>query len=89
MKVRFSKGFNKQYDKADKKVQQAFHRRLQLFLKNPSSPQLRLHQLTGKLKKYRSLNITGDWRALYIIKKIGKEDVAIFELLGTHSQLYK
>ncbi|GAI64559.1 unnamed protein product, partial [marine sediment metagenome] len=35
---------------------------------------------------YRSINITGDWRALY--SKPDK-DIIIFEALGIHSQLYR
>jgi len=41
------------------------------------------------MEGYRSINITGDWRALYTIKGDGKGgEIAVFEILGTHSQLY-
>lgn len=89
MKVRFSNSFRKQYNKSPNKIQKAFDDRLKLFLQNSFNPQLRNHQLTGKFRNYRSINITGDCRALYSTNKIGKESVIIFETLGTHSQLYK
>ena len=71
------------------KIMVTFEKRIELFLTDPFNFQLRNHQLTGKLKKYRSINITGDWRALYSSNKIDKENVIIFEAIGTHSQLYK
>jgi len=89
MKVRFSNSFRKQYDRSPNKIQKAFDDRLKLFLQDSFSPKLRNHQLTGKFKNYRSINITGDWRALYSSNKINKENVVIFETLGAHSQLYK
>ena len=89
VKIRLTKKFAKSYDKADEKVKKAFDKRLELFATSPNHPQLRNHRLTGKLSLYRSINITGDWRALYSERKEGKEIVVIFELLGTHSQLYK
>lgn len=90
MLVRFTKKFSKQYDKADRKIKRLFDKKSELFLINPFHSQLNNHQLTGKLSGYRSINITGDWRALYseyIDKKRG--NVIVFEILGTHGQLYK
>jgi len=87
MQIRFSRQFKKDYQKVDKKVKSNFENRLELFLKHPFNPQLNNHALTGKYKGYRSINITGDWRAIYSVNKINKE--IIFETIGTHSQLYK
>ncbi len=90
MKVKYDKTFVKQYEKADKKIQKVFHKRLVLFLQNPLHPSLHNHLLKGLLSGYRSINITGDWRALYIEEHSEeKEKVVIFEMIGTHSQLYK
>lgn len=90
MRVRFSRKFAKQHEKAEKKIKTAFNERLELFLKNPFHPRLNNHQLTGKLKSCRSINITGDWRAIYSeIKNSSGDAVVIFKMLGTHSQLYK
>ena len=89
MKVRFSNSFRKQYNRSPNKIQKAFDDRLKLFLQDSFNPKLRNHQLTGKFRNCRSINITGDWRTLYSTNKINKENVVIFEALGTHSQLYK
>lgn len=59
--------------------------RIKVFELNPSDLRLRNHPLKGKLKGYRSINITGDWRAIYFVSG---EDV-IFAELGRHSELYK
>lgn len=90
MDVQFGKVFIKQYDKADIKIRKAFQERLRLFRENPHHPQLRNHLLIGKYQGYQSINITGDWRALYIEKTSSlRETVIEFRLFGTHSQLYK
>ncbi|MCL4419782.1 type II toxin-antitoxin system mRNA interferase toxin, RelE/StbE family [Patescibacteria group bacterium] len=88
-RIDFSSTFDKQLKKAPLKIRIAFEKRIELFLTDPFNSQLKNHQLTGKLKNYRSINITGDWRALYSTNKIDKENVVLFEALGTHSQLYK
>lgn len=85
MPINFAKTFRKQYDKAEQKIKSTFDARFELFLINPFHPQLNNHALTGKFKGYRSINITDDWRAIYSENR----GAIIFELLGTHSQLYK
>lgn len=85
MPTNFAKTFSKQYGKAGRKIRSAFDERLELFLLDPFHPLLNNHALTGKYKGMRSINVTGDWRAIYSENK----EAVIFELLGTHSQLYK
>lgn len=85
MSINFAKAFGKQYEKANQKIKSAFDERLELFLLDQFHPLLNNHALTGKYKGLRSINITGDWRAIYSKHK----DSIIFELLGTHGQLYK
>lgn len=89
MQIRFGRKFNKQYDKTDKKIKDSFDKKIKLFIQNPLNPQLRNHPLKGVLQGYRSINITGDWRALYSEFKEGEEIIIVFEMLGKHSQLYK
>lgn len=84
MAVKFNKQFVKERDKADKKIKEAFDKRLEIFLKDPFDPRLNNHSLTGSYRGYRSINITGDWRAIYT----ENQEEAIFVALGTHSQLY-
>ena len=90
MKVKLSKKFSKQYDKADQKVQSLFDKKLATFLQNPFHPLLNNHALTGRFSGCGSINITGDWRAIFQedLDREGNQ-VIIFLLLGTHSQLYK
>lgn len=90
MQIKFAKKFSKQYDKSSSKIKSVFDKKLKLFLKDPFHPQLNNHPLKGKLLSCRSINITGNWRALYS-EHFDKQNnkIAIFEVLGTHSQLYK
>lgn len=88
-RIDFSPSFDKCLKKAPIKVAQAFANRLAVFEKDPYNTQLKNHALKGKLANYRSINVTGDWRALYITAT-GQNNttIVIFEALGTHSQLY-
>lgn len=85
MRINFSRRFTKQRDKAPSYIQKAIDRKLELFVKNPYNKKLNNHLLRGRLKFYRSIDITGDWRAWY---RIEAESV-FFTALGTHSQLYE
>jgi addiction module RelE/StbE family toxin len=85
MEIKFSAKFQKQYNKAGEKIKKAFNKRLLLFQQDQLNPILRNHVLTGNYKDYRSINITGDWRALF-----SQEDgIITFEMFGTHSLLYQ
>lgn len=88
-RIDYSKKFNKQLKKAPLSIKIAFRDRLIIFIKNPFAPILNNHFLKGKYLFSRSINITGDWRAIYSEVLENKEKVAIFLALGTHSQLYK
>ena len=88
MAIKFSRNFRKQHTKAGEKIRRAFRNRLNLFQQNPLDPQLRDHPLKGEYEGYRSINVTGDWRAIYSKRKKEDDDVIVFELLGTHSELY-
>ena len=85
MQLRYLRKFKKQYQKLPKKMQAAFDERLRLFLSNPTDPRLRLHPLKGTFAGYWSINITGDLRALFYREG---QDIVIFALIGTHSELY-
>lgn len=85
MIFQYAHRFKKQYKKLPTQFQKQFDHRLKLFVDDPTSPQLRVHPLSGKYRGYWSLNINGDLRALYL--KEG-EEIIIFALIGTQSQLY-
>lgn len=85
MNVKFHRNFKKLYDKLPAKVQTQFKERLVLFLADPFDAILRNHSLTGEWAGRRSINITGNYRAIY--KEVG-DNIALFEAIGTHSKLY-
>lgn len=84
MKVSYTKNFIKKSKKLDQTVRLKLLQRITLFIDNPLHPSLRNHVLTGKYKDYRSIDITGDCRALYLVR--GEE--VIFDVVGSHSQIY-
>ena len=89
MNIRYSTTFKKQYKKAPKKIQEKVKERISLFVQDPTNQVLNSHALTGKFQGYRSINISGDWRAIYSIRLDFKsKQECYFELVGTHSQLY-
>ena len=85
MKVAFHKNFSKQFKKLPIKIQAKVRERIKLFITDPFNVQLNNHSLKGTYLNYRSINITGDLRAIY---KNLEDDECIFVVLGTHSQLY-
>ena len=85
MNVGFNKNFKKQFDKLPKNIQEQFFNRLNVFLINSFTPILNNHQLRGKLKNMRSINVTGDIRAIY--EQINKNKV-LFLTIANHSKLY-
>ena len=86
MKILFHKNFEKQYKKLTKKKQDKVQKKLSLFLEDTFNPILKNHSLRGKYLDYRSINITGDLRAIY---KYLNSDKCIFVVLDNHNNLYK
>lgn len=86
MKVKFRKSFEKSFKKQGTKVRRAVTDRLELFGTNPTHRALNNHKLRGEFQGYRSINITGDIRAIFYYDK--KRETAIFVALGSHSDLY-
>lgn len=82
MVIQYTTKFKKQYQKLTSKLQRQFDERLQLFVADPTNPQLRVHPLKGAFQGYWSLNMSGDLRALYLKKG---DEIIIFALIGTHS----
>ena len=85
MKVSFHNRFNKSYKKCPVKIQKQFKKRLKLFLENPYNPLLENHALGGAWQDFRSINVTGDYRALYYHLT---DDIVEFFSIDTHSNLY-
>lgn len=85
MIISFKTGFEKKTARLPRNVAGAFANRLRLFNEQPYHPLLKNHSLKGDQRGYRSINITGDWRAIY--EPIG-EDTVRFVDIGTHHDLY-
>ena len=86
MKIEYSQKFIKEFEKCPKNIKNAFLIRLEIFIKDDRSPILNNHSLSGKLKSFRSININGDWRAVF--EEIENKKIAYFVAIGTHSKLY-
>lgn len=86
MIIETTRAFDKQYAKLNDKTKNIYKGRVALFKSNPFDFRLRNHALKGKYLGYRSIDITGDIRALYTVKG---DVIIIFGFIGTHSQLYK
>jgi len=84
MTIQYHKNFLKKYKKLSLKLQTKIQKQISFFINSPYSPQLRNHPLKGKYKIYRSINITGDWRAIF---KEQNNNI-IFVEIGTHSELF-
>ncbi|MEX0918580.1 MAG: type II toxin-antitoxin system RelE/ParE family toxin [Candidatus Paceibacterota bacterium] len=85
MKLILHRNFEKKFIKTPLKIREQFKRRRDLFLKDRFHPSLNNHPLAGRRKNEWSINVTGDWRAIYIWLD---EETVIFLDLDTHSHLY-
>ena len=85
MRVDRTSQFKKSFKKADRKIQVATIKRLVLFAHATHHPLLNTHSLTGKWRGYYSINVTGDWRAIF---RYSTDETVLFVELGTHSQLF-
>lgn len=85
MNVKFQRRFIAQYKKFSRNRQKQCDERLLLFGKHPFDPLLNNHALNGKYLGYRSINITGDIRAVF---RMLDTDTAYFVVIDTHSNLY-
>ncbi|MFA5460161.1 MAG: hypothetical protein WC283_02445 [Candidatus Paceibacterota bacterium] len=86
MQIGYSENFLKQQEKALEHVRILLKERIRIFSRDKFDGVLNNHKLMGKMKGLRSINIGGDWHALFV--ELSSGDV-IFKAIGTHSQLYK
>jgi addiction module RelE/StbE family toxin len=82
--VFYHKTFRKKYPKMPKLIQETFKERLNLFLNDPYHPLLHNHDVNKAYPGCRSINITGDYRAIFE----QEENFVKFVNIGRHSQLY-
>lgn len=86
MRIVFNAVFIKKYKKLRTSDQGRFRERLKIFQKNPFDRMLDNQGFKGKYAGYRSINISGDRRALY---KLKEPDIYVFMTIAIHSELYK
>jgi len=85
MRIKLHKNFEKGYKKLTSVEKKKFKERRDLFLQDEFNPILNNHALKGSYLGYRSINVTGDIRAIY--KRA--QNLAIFVAVGSHSSLYR
>jgi addiction module RelE/StbE family toxin len=85
MKIVYSQYVKKKYKKLPKTIQNQFDTRILLFQENKNHPLLHNHSLQGEYDGCWSINVTGDYRAIYYYTN---ESTVFFITIGTHSELY-
>lgn len=87
MKVHYHRNFIKSYKQRfvnNPKLVKRFKERLELLIKDPTSPILKDHPLIGGRAGRRSFSVTGDVRVIY--EKV--KDGILLHDIGTHAQVY-
>ncbi len=79
------RNFEKSYARMDKSIKSAFKDRRNLLLIDSLHLLLNNHGLHGKWQGYRSINISGDIRAIYKMEGF----ICVFIEIGSHAQLFK
>ena len=85
MTIRFHRDFERQYKKLSKAIKNKLQERLKIFMSDEFHPILNNHPLQGKYRGYRSINVMGDFRAIYTRRS---KEIFIFVTVNTHSKLY-
>jgi addiction module RelE/StbE family toxin len=86
MEIHFHRNFEKRFAKLPEKIQKKATEKILLFKIAPFHETLRNHALMGKYIGFRSINITGDFRAIY--NPLSDNEILFIDI-GAHSRLYK
>ncbi len=86
IKIEYHRDFWKLFKKVPVKIQKQFVEKIMLFANKPFDRALNNHSVDPAYSECSSINITGDWRAIFYMRQ---KDIAVFIKIGTHSQLYK
>ncbi len=84
MHVVYRKNFDKKFKKLPEKIKNQFYSRIAIFIADPLDTRLNNHSVEKVFPSCRSINITGDYRAIFY----EEDDVVFFIMIGTHSELY-
>lgn len=85
MIVIYSKKFRRNYKKLSQKLQEQFKHRRNLFLEDQFDPVLNNHQLHDPYAGCRSINVTGDYRAIFYHEG---PNIVRFIAVDTHHNLF-
>ena len=85
MRLDYSRLFKKDFKKLTQKLKIHVGVRIEIFEIDKFNPLLNNHAVHFPYEGCRSINITGDLRALYETSG----DLIVFFRVGTHSELYK
>ena len=84
MKIELHAKFEKKFDTLSRKLQDRFFERVAIFRENQFHPILNNHSVDHAYSGWRSINVTGDYRALFEEVEGG----IVFMKIGTHPELY-
>ncbi|OGE80114.1 MAG: hypothetical protein A2826_00850 [Candidatus Doudnabacteria bacterium RIFCSPHIGHO2_01_FULL_43_23] len=84
MEIIFHTNFRKRFKKLPSRIQKQFYNRLEMFSRDKFQKILNNHPVEQVFPDCQSINITGDYRAIFKDHK----HVIIFISIGTHSDLY-
>jgi mRNA-degrading endonuclease YafQ of YafQ-DinJ toxin-antitoxin module len=85
MSIKFHKKFQKALLKQPSQIQKKFFACLDIFVIDQFEYSLNNHALSGELKGWRSINVTGDIRVHF---RESGPDIILMNI-GSHSSLYK
>jgi addiction module RelE/StbE family toxin len=85
MNVFFARRFRKSYNHLQPRLRKQCDERLRLFETEPFHDLLENHSLHGEYAGCRSINVTGDYRAIFYHES---ESVVRFIAIGTHHELF-
>lgn len=88
MRAAWDEGFKRSYRKRIRRkedLKRKFWQRLELFMSNPFSSQLRTHKLSGKLEGQWAFSIDEDCRVVF---EFSGEDQVLLIDIGGHDEVY-
>jgi mRNA-degrading endonuclease YafQ of YafQ-DinJ toxin-antitoxin module len=84
MRITYKKQFEKNFKKLPLKIKEQFYERLEVFISNKFDVGLNNHSVDKVFPGCKSINITGDYRAIFA----EENNSVVFITIGTHSELY-
>ena len=88
IKVAFSSSFKRAFKKKIKRnraLEEIFWKKLEKFMREPFSRELKTHKLSGQLKDLWSFSIGYDMRVIFFF---AEKDKVVLVDIGTHEEVY-